>query len=387
MNTVKKIVIGLFCSALMISCQEVQEPVEIVEELEKFERFDDFNFKWQNSNVTRIKAIDDRLYYAHQTNPGYISTDMTVTQLCCMRNNNLDFRQSLSKDYIAAVDRSLSGYHIYTVNGGGNSGFLDLNRLLENLEGRKAVSYNGTWGSFDINGTKMLAHIQFGKLGLFIFDLEKNTNFVGVIPSKDVIKVEFSTNTSSDNSNRVFKLDAFKDGWIASVRTGEVNVSPNYIISKEGAVRRFTFGEDLNRTYLGHAFTSDGKLLLNGDRHIYFSESEDVDNLSLLVSINNFFRMRLIEDRMVIWHPSFADIFELEHYDSGDPELFNVRKLNNEGIELSGLNELQVFSGKVFAATSQGLFTKSLEGFWDSAPEPADDQEQAFLDGIEFMVN
>jgi hypothetical protein len=32
-------------------------------------------------------------------------------------------------------------------------------------------------------------------------------------------------------------------------------------------------------------------------------------------------------------------------------------------MEFSGLNDLQVFNGKVFAATSQGLFTKSLEGF------------------------
>ena len=55
-------------------------------------------------------------------------------------------------------------------------------------------------------------------------------------------------------------------------------------------------------------------------------------------------------------------------------------------MEFSGLNDLQVFNGKVFAATSQGLFTKSLEGFWDSAMEPKElnVEVKAFLEGIDF---
>lgn len=388
MNSLKKIILGLFSLGIFISCEESPEP-QIEVELEKFERFDDFNFKWQNSNVKRIKTIDDRLYYAHRTNPGYISSDMTVNQLCCLRNNQIDFRQSLSKDYIATVDRSLSGYHIYRVDESGNTGFLDLNRLFQDLEGRKAVAGFGLGvdGSFDINGTKMLANIVIGSNNtgsLYIFDLEQNTNFVGVIPSQNVIRVEFP-DTDPNNSNKVIRLDSFEDGWIASVDTGNFNFS-NYFISKEGTVRRFTFGDDLNRTYLGYQITANGKLIMNGDRHIYISESGDVDNLSLLASINNFFKISLIEDRLVIWHPSFGEIFELENYASRDPDLFKVRKLNNEGMEFSGLNELQVFNGKVFAATSQGLFTKSLRGFWDSAIEPEGENAEikSFIEVIEF---
>lgn len=388
MNSVKKIVLGLFSLGIFISCQETPEP-QIEVELEKFERFDDFNFKWQNSNVTRIKTIGDRLYYAHRTNPGYISTDMTVNQLCCLRNNQIDFRQSLSKDYIATVDRSLIGYNIYRVNSPGGTGILDLNRLLEDLEGRKAVASFGigVGGNFDINGTKMLANIVFGSNNtgkVYIFDLEQNTNFVSVIPSKNVIRVEFP-DTDPNNSNKVIRLDSYRDGWIASVDTGNFNF-PNYFISKEGEVRKLSLGEDTNKPYFGQETTSDGKLIIIGERNIYISESGDLNNINLFASINNNFEMRLIKDRMVIWNNSAAVIYEVENFDSRNPELFNIRKLNNEGMEFSGLNELQVFNGKVFAATSQGLFTKSLEGFWDSAIEPEEENAEvkAFLEGIEF---
>lgn len=391
----KKIILGLLIIGLFISCQEVQEPVQVEDELEIFQRFDNFNFKWQNSNVTRIKAIDDRLYYAHRINPGYITANLEAQQLSGWRYNLLDFRQSLASDYIAAVDRSLRGFNIYDTGGRRNLGFLSLNALLQDLEGPITVSLNiQNLGNFEINDGKMLANIQFGgtsffKNSVYIFDLENNTNFAGVIPSNDVIKVDFPENTHSSAGDIIYKVNAFQDGWVASASTGDLNSSPNYLISKNGTVQNFTLTEVPNSVYMGHEFASDGRLIMNVERHIFISESGEVKDLKLHISIDNLFSMRLIEDRMVIWNNNFAAIYEVENFDTRDPEIFNIRKLNNEGIESSGLNELQVFNGKVFAATSQGLFTKSLEGFWDSAPEPkeVDVQEQAFLDGIKYSMN
>lgn len=96
-----KITFAIFFTGFLISCQEI-ENLDLEEIEEKFERFDNFNFQYQNSNVTRIKAIGDRLFYAHKTNPGFISKDMEVIPLCCLSNNQMDFRQSFSNDYVAA---------------------------------------------------------------------------------------------------------------------------------------------------------------------------------------------------------------------------------------------------------------------------------------------
>ncbi|TVP46146.1 MAG: hypothetical protein EA341_14360 [Mongoliibacter sp.] len=397
MNSVKKVVLGLISIVLMLSCQEVEEPVQADKEieLEKFQRFDNFNFRGQNSNVTRIRTIGDRLYYAHRINPGYLTTDLEAQQLSGWRDNLLEFRQSLSSDYIAAVDRSLRGFNIYDTGGNRNLGFLSLDNLLEDLEGHKTVSLNiNSLGNFEINDGKMLANIHivgspFSRNSAYIFDLEKNTIFNGVLPNKDVLKVDFPENTHRSDGDRIFKVNAFRDGWIASASTGDLNSSPNYLISKDGSVKNFTLNDRPNAVYMGHEFTSDGKLIMNVERHIYISESGKVEDLKPHISIDNFFNMRLIDDRMVIWNNRGARFYEVENFDSHDPEIFNIRKLNNEGIEKSGINELELFNGKVFAATSQGLFTKSLENFWDSAPEPEEEDAQgkAFLEGIELLTN
>lgn len=393
MKNVKIIGIIFFIVSFFISCQEDELPKEVDLPAEKFERFDNYNFNGQASNVTSIKTIGDRLYYSHRTNPGYITDNMEVNQLCCSRNNQMEFRQALSRNYIVTVDRSLTGFNIYNVEnrGHGSMAFISLSRLLEDLEGNKVVSTIGIGSqqnNFDINGTKMLANIQLdGKNIAYIFDIEENANFYGVINSKDVVKVEFPENTHRSNGDWIFVVNAFQDGWIASVSTGDGNSSPNFLISKDGSVQNFTLEEMPRGIYMGHEFTSDGRLFMNIERYIYISESGKVEDLKAHISMNVLFNMRIIEDRMVVWNNSGAAIYEIENFDSRDPDLFNIRKLNNGGIEHSGLNELEVFNGKVFAATSQGLFSKSLESFWDSLPEVDDVQDQSFREGVEFVMN
>ena len=75
----------------------------------------------------------------------------------------------------------------------------------------------------------------------------------------------------------------------------------------------------------------------------------------------------MVEDRLVIWNPNFAELYEVQGFRGQDEVV--IRRINNLGIEFSKLNDVAEFNGEVYVATTQGLFTKSLEGFWDDFPE------------------
>lgn len=365
---------------LLFSCKESEEPsIETEVELEQFERHDHFLFNFGYSDVQRIKVIGDRMLFSNKTNPGYMDNSGEIIQLCCSRNNNMDLRQSLSSQYIVAADQSLNVYNIYDVNESRSSS-LFLDRLISH-ENYVRVNPSVSLSNFEMNEDHLISSlIVDGVNGIYIFDFEKHFSLFGTVESgNDVIKVDIPT--SSQNFGPTFyKVDAFEDGWIASINNIDFSSNGTYFIDKAGRAELLYSQDDLS--YFGHAFTSEGQLLLGGFRELRVSSDQSRDNFYFIITSFNNFKFRLIQDRLVIWNPNFAEFYEVEGY-KADEELV-VRRLNNEGVEFTKLNDIAEFNGKVYLATTQGLFSKSLEGFWDSFPEQdgviaVDD----FMEGLE----
>ncbi|UJP63527.1 hypothetical protein [Mongoliitalea daihaiensis] len=381
-------IILLLILGIVSSCQEPENPVEPTIALEKFERFGDPHFNFRSSIVNNIKVIDNQLFFSHVSNPGFINPDMTVNQLCCARPNQMEFRQSLTKQYIGAVDRNLFGFYIFRNQGNGGVGLLDFNRLIKVPGGRaKVSSIPNRLKNFDINNGKLLAAVDLigetFERAIYLFDIENNTNFVGVVPDTTVIKITPPAieNSTIEGLNIIQQIDAFQDGWLVST------INQNFFVAPDGSTTPFEL-RDANGNftpYYGHVFTSDGRLLVKTFRNLFISPSGSIDDLELRVTFNSLIEFFIHEDRLAIWLSGSSILSEVENFDSLDPELFKIRLLNSEGINFSQLFALQKFQGKVFAATNQGLFTKSLESFWDSAPEndPALSAEQ-LLNGIAF---
>lgn len=357
---------------IVSSCQEPENPGEPVIELEKFERFDDPHFNFRGSIVNNIKVINDQLFFSHASNPGFITADMTVNQLCCVRPNQMEFRQSLTKQYIASVDRNLFGFYIYRNQGNGGVGLLDLNRLIQLPGGRPKVSSSpNRLKNFDINNGKLLAAVdligdRFDR-GIYLFDLEKNTNFVGIIPDTTAIKITppMVDNPTIEGLNTIQQIDAFQDGWLVST------LNQNFFVGQDGSATPFDLkdGNGNFTPYFGHVFTSDGKLLVSSFRNIFISQSGNLNDLELRITFNSSPELFMHAERLIIWITGASSLAEVENYTTLDPAIFKIRQLNSEGINFSQLFALQEFQGKIFAATNQGLFTKSVNSIWDSAPE------------------
>lgn len=365
--------------ALIFSCNEAEEPIlELEEELEQFERIENSNFNFVNSDVQRIKVVGDRLFYSHKTNPGYIESDGEVVQLCCLNNNNMDFRQAFSSNYIVAADRSLEIFNVYDINEG-TSGFLSFTGIVP-FENSARINTFHRESNFELNNDHLIASLTVdGVSSIYIFDLTKQFDlFQPVVPS-EAIKVEFP-NDLPDLGSRFIKVNAFNDGWIASVLTGNTGGSGTYFIQKDGSFERLFALDDL--VYSGHAYTSEGQLLLGGEGEIRISENESLDRFYRGLNASTNIRFRLIGDRLVIWNPNLSTLYEVESFKG--PEEATLRILNTRGIEFSNVNDIAEFNGRVYLATSQGLFTKSLEGFWDSLPEDeVSSLELDFMEGVQ----
>ncbi len=369
---------------ILLSCKETEEPI-LETPLEQFKRFEHPMFNYGFSDVQRLKVIGERMFYAHKTNPGYLTIDEDIVQLCCARNNNMDFRQVLSEKYIVAVDGSLQTFNVYDVENS-RTGFIPFQNLISYETSARVnggLNLFSTARNFEVNGNHLIASlIVDGQRKIYIFDLTRHVNFVGLVDQEGVIEVDFPNNPSV-NGVELIKIDAFEDVWITSAFNFSQDFNGTYLIQKNGTNQRL-FNQE-NFIYQGHKFGNNGYLFVGVDRNILVSYSGTLDDFDFEITGNNNLRFRIIQDRLVVWQPSFAGLIEVSGY---DPETLEIkaRILNNQGIEFSRINDIDEFNGKVYISTTQGLFTKSLESFWDSLPE--EDLDQASMEFLnQFDLN
>lgn len=364
---------------LIFSCSESEEPLSLTKEGAQFERVENFLFNYANSDVQRIKVIGDRLIFSNRSNPGYIDSTGEIVQLCCLSANSLDFRQSLSSRYIVAANRSLGFYTVYDIEEG-NSGGLSLSQLFPS-ENSVQINLDQDKSNFDLNDDFLLASLKIdGVNRIFIFDLKEHFSLYGQpLNTKDPVEVKIPT-INPQIGPAFLNVDAFEDGWIASILTADQSTNGTYFIRKDGSYELLFPLFDFS--YTDHEYTSQGQLILGGSREVRISQNERIDGINYVVNSSSNFRFGIIDDRLVVWPQNGSAIYELEGYMGPDEIIF--KPIKNTGLEFSKLNEIAVFNGKVYLATTQGLFTKSLEDFWDFVPEEdVSFTDQDFLNQIE----
>lgn len=365
--------------ALFFSCNESEEPEEAIIEEKQFERVENFLFNYEDSDVQRIKVIGDRLIFSNRSNPGYIDSIGEVVQLCCFNSNSVDFRQSFSSKYIVAANRSLRFYSVYDVEGG-ISGGLSLSQLIPS-ENSVQISLSQDRSNFDLNDDLFITTLQVdGVNRIFIFDLKEHFWLYGQpLEVKEPVEVKIPS-INPQIGPFLINVDAFEDGWIASISTADQTTNGTYFIRKDGSYELLFPLVDF--TYTDHEYTSKGQLLLGGSREVRISQNERIDGINYKITSSNNFKFGIIDDRLVVWPQNGSTIYELEGYMGPDEIVF--KPIKNIGLEFSKLNEIAFFNGKVYLATTQGLFTKSLEDFWDFIPEEEISSfDQDFINQIE----
>lgn len=375
----------IFAAALaFVSCNKNDDP-QPEKEVEIFERVPSGNFARNSIHVGKIEVLSNRLFYSDRSNPGYISDDLSVEQLCCYALNNQVHQQTFSKDYVVGVSNYLRSFIVYYVNQTRNSESIFLPYAF-------SQSYEDTymWGGenlglFELNDNLLLAFVHVkNQRNLYIFDLEKHTSNYGL--SQDttgIIKVDIAQlgiinpNCGLDRPGR---MSRFGEGWLVSfVHNCGLNAGTFYV-DKKGKLSKVDANYEGVFYHLGHTVLSNGKLVAWDDNNLYLSLSGSLEDLSPIAKLPFRMEFRALGNRVMTFsgNDNLFEAMELNEY-SGQPII--IKKIDTQGLELSDINDVRLFGEKVFVAANTGLFLKSESAFWTYAKEIDDRQSNSLLLG------
>lgn len=359
-------------------------------EREGFKRHENLNFNRENTNVKNIQRIGDRLFYSHRTNPGFIDQDGEVHQLCCLSYNHMDMNQTFSEKFIVSAGHDLRGFRVYVADDRsfGEYGSISFPELDVHSEENILIHFDRERNNFALNGDHLIASVYsldnnfLSAPDIFIYDLEKHTNFFGTPESSEgVIKLDFSAFLDLPDAQgaRIGHASAFEDGWIISVFFQQTWRHGTFFVKKDGALSQLVLFNQQNSEqffYTGHTFLDNGQLfVISNGKTLLHSETGQLADLKKVGVLNQRYTPYSIGNRLVLTVLR-SDIFlEVEGILDREPVEWEFRRLDDTNIAFSSINAIAKFRDKVYVATSIGLFTKSEEAFWDSYVEKDNDQE------------
>lgn len=375
----------LLCIASGCMSEEIIEPVI---EKETFQRHENSNFNYINVNVKHIQVIGERLFYSHSTNPGFIDRSGVVKQLCCMSQNNYDMKQSFSEKYIVSASAHLKGFSVYKTDNNG-AGFLSFEVLDIHQNKNTSIPFS-SWGrKYALNAEHLFATVfENNQYRSYIYDVEAHTNFVGLYKREGVIKVDFSAyiNTNISYNASVKNVNAFKDGWIVTAQLSNPSNDGTYFVRKDGSVEKLDMMVNNGPfAYDNHTIMDNGQLFMMANRILFVSRTGELKDLQPMADTGNVLKIQSVGNRLVIYHPVFHEFHEVEGVLDEEAEQWTLRRLDDTNITFSNINDIVAFGDKVYVATSIGLFTKSLEGFWDSYEEPENAVSKNWTDDIQWF--
>ncbi|MBT0811711.1 hypothetical protein KIH41_10530 [Litoribacter ruber] len=374
---------------LFLSSCVGDEVMEEVVEVEVFQRVDHSSFNYSNVNVRNIQAIGDKLMYSHRTNPGYIDQSGEVVQLCCSVTNHHDVRQAFSEKYIVTASADLSYFGVYSVDNS-RHGFLNLNDLDPHKGKNPTLNFFMDRRNISINDSHLIASMREDReAGIFIYDIESTANFVGLIPDPNaIIKVDFSAFLDPDflHDARIINVDPFGNGWIMSVWFNQTMQNNSFLVNKDGSVTKIESPLSNEPVWFtDYTVLDNGQLFMISGTMILVSRTGRIEDLQPLADTGNTLRVASVGNRLLIYHPSFHIISEVMGVLDEDAENYTLERLDDTNLTFSNINDIQVFRDKVYVATSMGLFTKSLDGFFDRYEEPEPELSQNWTNEVQWV--
>ena len=366
------------CVFALVSCNKNDDP-QPEKIIKIFERVPNGNFAKSSNHVGKIEVLSNRLFYSDRSNPGYISDDLSVEQLCCYALNNQVHQQTFSKDYVVGVSNYLSSFIVYYVNQTRNSETIFLNALGQSDE--NAYMWGGeNLGHFELNDNLLLAFVGlYNQRDLYIFDLDKHTTNYGIAQdTTGIINVDISQlgminpNCKLDRPGR---MSRFGEGWLVSfVHNCGLNAA-TYFLDKNGKLSKVDANYDGVFYHLGHTILSNGKLVAWDDNNLYLSLSGSLEDLRPIAKLPFKMEFRALGNRLITFLGD--NIFEAMEFNEFSGQPINFKRIDTQGLEFANLNDVRLFGERVFVATNTGLFFKSESAFWTYAKGTDDNQSNS----------
>lgn len=381
MSTISRLSLIAAMALVFFSCNKNEDP-QPEKANEIFQRVPNGNFAGNSINVGRIEVLSNRLFYSDRSNPGYISDDLSVEQLCCYALNNQVHLQSFSEDYVVGVSNYLNSFILYYVNQPRNPESIFLPNALGQTLGDAYMWGGENLGLFELNDNLLLAFVHVkNQRNLYIFDLEKHASNFGLPQdTTGIIKVDISQlgvrnpNCDIDSPG---KMSRFGEGWLVSFVHNCGSNAGTYFVDKTGKLSKVNANFDGIFYHLGHTILENGKLVAWDDTNLYLSLSGSLEDLRPIAKLPFRMQFRAVGNRLVTFFGG-NNLFEAMEFNdySGDP--INFKRIDTQGMEFADLNDVRLFGERVFVASNTGLFFKAESDFWTYA-KGTDDGESNSL--------
>lgn len=356
-----------FCASSLVSCDDESTPEEVIFEPVPFERL--MNFNWSRLNVGMLDVIEDRLYYSNELTPGYF-TEGSQFQFP-LRQFDMRFGHVFSNDFTIGVSENRRSL-VVLPNFQYSDNYISL--LNSSTISKLPSDYLLTPGwnenpNFGINDDFVISSWEKGAGSeeydrVFILKLNlapnpgKPDRFVldRNQPVSEIIPLDFQIDNKDIYS--LISVFPFEDGWLASIDVSGVQTSVQ--IFRDGKVQPLF--ENIGRfVLLGVEKLPTGELFVSNESGLYYSESGSPYELTQFASSDQFFRIKFIEDHLVVWAGDDR-LFEVQNYRT--PSEIKLVALENTGIKEYQIKDIAYFEGKVYVSTNGGLFLKDEEDFW-----------------------
>jgi hypothetical protein len=377
----------LIVTLLFGSCTDPVEP-SINTEIENFSLVDLGQGALNNAKVFGLEVFEGKMFFLNQSIPGFIDLNGRTDFSCCLNSAiNRIFRPSFTTNYILQPIENLIGFVVYPINLFGGLRALNFEELLGD-DGKNARIVSGNQPlpinlerNFELNGNHLMLNVTTGdgidRIWILEIDFGDGFGSLNLINKIEITPESLGITTVNPHVGLVIgSVKKFEDRWIAQISSsGEGTASGgSYIISKEGSIQKLfgTQSDDYNFLFYDFTKISPDDFLITESPigRIFYSNSLVASTPQLIAEFNGPLAIRHYEEKVVFFIPGQSLIASLENFKVNGASNYQTMELDRTGLNSSRIFDLQFFNGKVYLATDNGIYSKTIENFWEEVRLP-----------------
>jgi hypothetical protein len=314
----------------------------------------------ERAHVTNLKVIGNKLYFGNANWPGFIGQDGKMVTFCANSTYYDLAEQQIVDGYILTAQENrqalvLSSHQNCSAD---IIRYPDYDATVEIMPYRSAT--------FGLNEDQILAFFRIPNKGIravmFKIELPSSSNLY----KAKVLDIKVLEPDFVETSMSPYSVLKHLDGWLVGTVTN--GVRQQFFVTKDGTFEEVKLpGIDFEIILFNYE-DSKGDVYFTTERNIiYKAERGDLTKLRFLTQTNHLFKVSVIGEKLIFYNNFKGQLFEGIQDSKG--AFTEFKELDNEGLEYTAIQGVELFNDLVYVATSEGLYSKPLKEFWSYKEE------------------
>jgi hypothetical protein len=369
---------------LIGSCAEPNEPL-VESDFENFSLVDLGDANLNNAQFFGLEVFEGKMFFLNQSIPGFIDLNGQTDFSCCLNSGiNRNFRPSFTTNYILQPIENLIGFLVYP-NFFGGLRALNFEELLGD-DGKNARIVSGNQPlpinlerNFDLNQNHLILNVTtddgIDRIWILELDFGDGFNTIKLIDKIEITPENLGITPGNPQIGLVItSIKKLEDHWVAHISKSreDVTLGESYIITKDGDLQKLFGSQNNDFSFYDYTKISPNDFLITESPvgRISYSNSLVSSSPQLIAEFNGPLIIRYFEEKAVFFIPGQSLIASLENFKIDGASNYQTMELDRTGLNSSRIYDLQFFNGKVYVATDNGIYSKSIENFWEEVRLP-----------------